>query len=186
MPSFTSQPAAAADDGDAEVTDITPGELTSFTFDLDEVEFTCRLRTDADAVLEWSEFASAALDNVDSESPEGVALIAKLLRLALPNGEYRRFRSHMRSHHTEPEVLMQVLQYINEKLEAAVSARTARPTRRPSPSSRGDSAQDARVRKVISLGSGDVAVMPLPATSDHQPKQTRKKPPARRKAASAG
>lgn len=181
---FTSQPAAEDEASEPQV--ITSPDLASFSFDLDDATFTCGLRTDADAVLEWSEFASAAMEDVDSESPEGVALISKLLRLAMPNGEYRRFRSHMRAHKTQPEVLMEVLQYINEQMEAAVSARTARPTRPSSPSSPGGSAPDGRVSKVISLGSGDVQVVNLPATRDHLPKQDgRKSGGGRRRAASA-
>lgn len=181
MRSFSSQAAPGAE----KPTVITAPELASFSFELDEVGFTCAMRTDADAVVEWSEFAAAALDDVDSESPEGVALVSKLLRLAMPNGEYRRFRSHMRREQTPPDVLMEVLQYINEQMEAAVSARTARPTGQPSPSSRGGAGQGGRVQKVISLGKGDVQVVPLPPTSDHLPKQDRPKGGQRKRAASA-
>jgi hypothetical protein len=169
MRSFTSQP----DPGQAEETpDITPDEFESFTFALDGVTFTCALRTDADALIEWSEFAAAVLDSdIDSESPEGVALTSKLLRLAMPNGEYRRFRSHLRQQHTKPDVLMQVLQCINEEMEQAVARRTRRPTGQPSPSSSGATAPGGRVSKVISLQAGDVTVVPMPEPQDHKPKQ---------------
>jgi hypothetical protein len=180
MREFSSQPAP---DEDEEPQDITPEELVSFSFKLDGVQFSCGLRTDADAVIEWSEFAAAALDSdIDSESPEGVALTSKLLKLAMPNGEYRRFRSHLRAHKTQPNTLIEVLQVINEEMEAAVAKRTARPTGRPSSSSAGDGGQDGRVARVISLQGGDVQVLPMDQVvvpdgvaqpQDHQPKAKR-------------
>lgn len=153
------------------VPDITDGDLELFTFKLDGTEFSCALRIDADSIIEWSEFAEAVIEgDVDSESPEGVALTAKLLRLAMPNGEYRRFRSHLRQHHTKPPVLIQVLQYINEEMGAAVARRTGRPTGRPSTSSGGGTAQGGRVARVISLQGGDVQTVPMPEPQDHKPK----------------
>jgi hypothetical protein len=153
------------------VADISDGDLELFTFKLDGTEFTCALRIDADALIEWSEFAEAVMGGeVDSESPEGIALTAKLLRLAMPNGEYRRFRSHLRQHRTKPDVLIKVLQYLNEEMGAAVARRTGRPTVKPSTSSGGGMDQGARVARVISLQGGDVQTVPMPEPQDHKPK----------------
>jgi hypothetical protein len=178
MHEFSSQAAPGADN---EPQDITPEELVSFSFKLDDAQFQCGLRTDADAVIEWSEFAAAALDSdIDSESPEGIALTSKLLKLAMPNGEYRRFRSHLRQHRTQPDTLIEVLQMINGEMEEAVSRRTARPTRQPSSSSTGDAEQEGRVARVISLQGGDVQILPMDQVvvpdgaalpQDHQPKR---------------
>lgn len=154
-----------------EVPDITDGDLELFTFKLDGAEFTCALRIDADSIIEWSEFAEAVIGgDIDSESPEGIALTSKLLRLAMINGEYRRFRSHLRAHHTLPPVLMQVLQYINEEMGAAVARRTGRPTVKPSTSSGGGTAQGGRVARVISLQQGDVQTVAMPEPQDRKPK----------------
>lgn len=146
-----------------------------FGFKLDKAEFHCALRTDADSLIEWSEFASAALDSdLDADSIEGVALTSKLLKLAMPNGEYRRFRAHLRVHKTQPDVLIRVLQYINEEMRGAVARRTERPTVQPSPSSGGEPAEGTRTAKLISLGKGDVQVVPegqVAVPQDHKNKK---------------
>jgi hypothetical protein len=188
MREFTSGDAA---EQPQDVPDITDGDLALFTFGMDGAEFTCALRIDADALIEWSEFAAAVMEgDLDSESPEGVGLTSKLLRLAMPNGEYRRFRSHLRAHHTKPDVLMQVLQYINEEMEAAVARRTNRPTGKPSTSSGGGTAQGGRVARVISLQAGDVTTVPMPEPQDHKPKAAKPKAAVRgagrRRTATAG
>lgn len=164
MHSFTSQPAGGPD-GEQEQPD--PEALASFSFELDGEPFACRLSADADDVLAYSEFAAAAVDDVDSDSPEGVALVSQALRLALGGPEYRRFRRHLKAHKTKPEVLMDIMGVIFGEMETAVSKRTGRPTGKPSPSSTGEAAQDERTARVISLGSGDVVTVPAP--QDHKP-----------------
>jgi len=174
MRSFTSRPAqdaAAQDAPEAEVVEL----FKVFDFELDGEVFHAGLKADADAVLEWSEFADAALSDIDAESPEGVALVSKLLRLALPGNEYGRFRRHLKANKTDPAVLMNILQVINEEMEQAVAQRTARPTVAPSLSSPGDAPRAERTARVISLQEGDVEVHPMPATRDHQPKRDGRK-----------
>jgi hypothetical protein len=181
MREFTSSAPADSEDEEAQEEPL----AWSFSFKLDDETFTCSLQTEdeSDAMLEWSEFASAALDGEDSESPAGAALLSKLLRLAMRGGEYQRFRRHLRLHHTHPSVLLDIIRVINEEMEAEVARRTAHPTKRPSPSSAGDTARGGRTSRVISLskGEGDVQVV----REVRAPQDRRQKQP-RRKAASGG
>lgn len=117
-------------------------EVTEFTFELDEETFTCELRSDADSVLEWSEMAAgAAEEEADMESAAGAAFMARFFRLVLGDGEYTRFRHHLRQHHTGAETLMEIMQAINEEMQTVVEDASDRPTE---PSSRSSAGQRAR------------------------------------------
>lgn len=123
-------------------------------FRLDGESFACEIRTDADAVLEWSEMAAAA-DDTEIESPAGMAFVSRFFRVMMPPDDYRRFRSHLRQHRTDGETLVTIMQAVNEEMDKAVRRETDRPTGRSSPSSPGGGGKDARTSKIISLHEGD-------------------------------
>lgn len=112
-----------------------PGKRDPFEFTLDaeldrdgnEIEgtgehFVCV--TEGVSLLELSELASAA--DVDMESPEGAAAIARIFRTALGPDEYKRFRDHM-AKHPDVEVTFEILGDL-------IGYYTGGPTKRPSPS----------------------------------------------------
>ena len=134
-----------------------PNPLAGVTFTLDGVTFSCAggLR-----MLDVSELAETAAAGLDSRDPAAVAAITQFLRLALGDAEYRRFRAHTREHGTPDEVILDIIAGLNEELGAGVEAATGRPTVPQPGSSPGLPDPDERVSKVVSLGTGDVRVMP--------------------------
>ena len=166
---FTSRQRA----GDAE-----PDREWSFT--LDGQRFTCVLRTDADAVLEWSEMAAAA-DDTELNTAAGAAFSARFFRLMMPPGEYASFRAHLRQHKTEPETLTEIMQSLNEAMEDAVARNTDRPTRQPSRSSAGHTERDERTLQIISLPDGEVEWADAPQSRQQRRSQSRRKGSQRRR-----
>ena len=91
------------------------GKPRPFEFELDGVSFTA---PGGVMLLDLSDFASFA--ELDIDSPQGAAAIAKLFRQALGE-DYGRFAAHCRAHFTEADTLMLILQDLVEHA-------TSRPT----------------------------------------------------------
>jgi hypothetical protein len=136
--------------------------LPEITFTLDGEKFTCVGHMTGDALLDWSEMADAAAQDLSATSPEGAAFIARFLRAAFGAEEYRRFRAHLRAHRTRPEVVLKVVSGIQEEMAGVVETATARPTAAPSPSSAGGAAPDERTARIMSLSTGEVKFVDPP------------------------
>lgn len=132
-------------------------ENTKLTFKLDGVEFTAQMRNDADSILEYSEMMGTASDDVDVNSPEGVAFVARYYKLILGPAEYRRFRAHLKSHKTKQAVLQEIMAGLHEELQQSVEAATDLPTRASSHSSAGATARAERRLEIISQAARDGA-----------------------------
>jgi hypothetical protein len=135
------------------------GKPRTWTFRLDGEQFACTLRQDADAVMEWSEIASTAVSaegDEQLESAAGLAFTARFFKLMMTAGEYTRFRAHLRTHRTEPDVLAEIMRDVNAAMEDAVGAASGRPTGPPSRSSAGRTATGGRTSQIISLHEGDI------------------------------
>lgn len=96
-------------------------------FELDGVEF---VGEGSVSVLDLSEFARLATQGVDSDSPEGVAILADIYHSLLGEQEYQRFRRHCRKHDTDADVLLEII-------GGMIAEAAERPTIRPSDSSDG-------------------------------------------------
>jgi hypothetical protein len=145
--------------------------IPEFTFTLDGQQFTATLGTDADALLEWSELAAVAEDGqVDMESAAGVAFTARFFKMMLPGQEYSRFRAHLRVHKTPADTLLEIMQAINEEMQAAVEDETGRPTQPPSRSSHGRGERDARTLQIMSLAASDGEVVMVPPAPPRPPR----------------
>ncbi|MER7131259.1 hypothetical protein [Streptosporangium saharense] len=108
--SYTSKSRAAATGGPA------------LEFDLDGVTFV----GEGDiSVMDLSEYARLATSGVDSESPEGVAILADVYLGLLGERTYQKFRAHCRKHGTDGETLVAILGDL-------ISQEADRPTSRPS------------------------------------------------------
>lgn len=161
-----------------------PLPLPAITFKLDGEEFRCRTDMDGDTLLEWSELALAAAEDMPADSPEASAVFARFLRASFGAQEYGRLRRHFRAHKTRPAVVMSIIADIQEEMATAVREATGRPTVPPSPSSPGDGDPDAQRARVVSLARGEVQFVdppPRKAPEDHKGKGG-----AARKRASAG
>jgi len=136
----------------------------TYTFKLDGEAFTATLRTDADAVLAWSEIAGTAMTAGDDDlsSAAGLAFMAQFFQLMLGPEEYRRFRAHLRKHRTDPDVLNEIMFAVNDHMEAAVEEDTSRPTQRSSSSSAGRALPAGRTARIISLAGGDLQPVTVP------------------------
>ncbi len=99
------------------------------TFTLCGVQFAASADVDAVAVLEYGEVAA---QGVEAEDVAGMAAILALLRSAVEESEWPRFRATVRKHRPSVEVLM-------ELATAVVQRETGRPTQRPADSSAGPS-----------------------------------------------
>ncbi|GAA2990830.1 hypothetical protein [Streptosporangium longisporum] len=100
------------------------------------------------SVMDMSEYARLATQGVDSESPEGVAILADVYKGLLGDRVYNRFRAHCRKHGTDGETLVTILQDL-------ITAAAGRPTSRPSDSSDGPQiAPDTQT--VVSFSRGTV------------------------------
>lgn len=135
-----------------EFTSTKAGKPAEVPFKVDGEKFRCVLRKDADAVLEWSELAAASGEE-DLKSAAGVAFTSRFFRLMMLPDEYARFRAHLKD--TDPEILVEIMQAINEEMEETLADDTSRPTQPSSSSSRGRGGQDERTLKIISLSAGD-------------------------------
>lgn len=162
-----------------------PLPLPAITFKLDGEEFRCRTDMDGDTLLEWSELALAAAEDMPADSPEASAVFARFLRASFGGQEYQRLRRHFRAHKTRPAVVMSIIADIQDEMAATVREATGRPTVPPSPSSPGGGDLDAQRARVVSLARGEVQFVdpppPRPVPADHKGKGGRP-----RRAASAG
>lgn len=121
-------------------------------FELDGVEFKCETSM---SLLDLSEFARLAVQGVDSESPEGLAILADIYS-SLLGSSYQRFRAHCRKHGTDGEQLMHIVMDL-------ASEASKRPTSRPSDSSDGPP-NDPDTQKVVSFKRGTVEEKPKEET----------------------
>ena len=101
------------------------GAKPPFEFEIDGVPFVC---TGGVSLLDMSELAKLA--EVDVESAEGAAAIAELFKGALGRVEYDRFRQHTRTHHTDPDTILEIMKDMVEHV-------TGGPTRRSNSSAVG-------------------------------------------------
>jgi hypothetical protein len=95
------------------------GAPTPFEFDLDGEHFT---GTGAVSLLDMSELAQLA--DVDASSAKGAAAIAEIFRGELGAEEYERFKKHTRSHHTDPDTLVEILHDMVEHVGQGNSKRS--------------------------------------------------------------
>ena len=175
MREFTS--AALQDDAAAAV------PMEPIEFKLDDETFTTLTEITGDAMLEWSELGLAAVENLDAESPEGAAYLARFLRAGLGLAEYQRFRLHVRARKTPPGTVLEIVAHIQEAMAAAVTEATGRPTVPSSPSSPGPEGQGGQRARVISLAQGTVQFADPPPRAAPQDRRrkgggTRKRPAA--------
>jgi hypothetical protein len=104
--------------------------LSGVTVPLDDQVFRCEGRL---SILELSELAAMALGRKTADAAEAAAIYQTFF-LAFGEDEYERFKEHARKRKTPDEVLLKILQYLNEKVQANIEAIAGRPTR-PSSSS---------------------------------------------------
>jgi hypothetical protein len=113
-------------------------------FDLDDVTWVCEGDI---SVLDLSEYARLATQGVDSDSPEGMAILADVYS-GLLGGSYQKFREHCRKNGTGSDVLVNI---IGDLITDAAD----RPTNRPSDSSDGPT-NDADTVTVVSFSRNSV------------------------------
>jgi hypothetical protein len=147
--------------------DVNP--LDGVTFTLDGTEFQCGGRL---SILDLSDLARKITD-AGEDTPEAqagmAATMSSSLVMALGEAEYARFRAHVRTHRTPDRVVIDIMQMINEAIQAAVEQVTARPTRPSSPSSTGAGDRAEQISRVVSAGFAEVHVIP-PPEGHQQPK----------------
>lgn len=123
------------------------------TFTLDDVEFTCTTELAGVALLDLAAAASEEIATV-----RGVAALQQFLRAALADeAEWRRFREHLISHRTSPQVLFEIMSEIMPKV-------IGHPTGRPSASADGPS-PTGPTSKVVSFSRGTVEEVPVSSDS---------------------
>lgn len=154
-----------------------PAPERTFQFALDDEPFTVTLRSDADSALEWSELSEVAVLEGDSdiESPEGGAFVARFFKATMDAAEYRRLRGHMRKHHTDQEVLVDIMDVIQSEMQSFYEAVADRPTEPSSRSQSGPTATGARTLEIASLPDGDVEFVGGPAPIAAAPSRTTRK-----------
>lgn len=113
-------------------------------FTLDGIDWVCEGEM---SVLDVSEYARLATQGVDTDSPEGVAILADVFS-GLLGSTYQQFRAHCRKHGTDGEVLVQIIGDL-------LAEQADRPTNRPSDSSDGPKS-DPATRTVVSFKRGTV------------------------------
>jgi hypothetical protein len=143
--------------------DAEPLETQDVPFKLDDAVFHATIRTDAASILAWSEMAASADPSTDLASQEGVAFINRYFNAVMDRVEYQRLRAHMRKHETHPDVLMEIMQFIEGVMLDAVEGNAERPTMPPSGSSGGRTEKEDRLSLLDSLSEdGEVVVVPRP------------------------
>ncbi len=131
--------------------------LEGVKFTLDGEEFRCEGQPD---LLDQSELALLASSATDIRRPEAQAAIAAFLQMAFGPREYARFRMHTKQAGTRAEVILAIMAGINEELEGFLVEATGRPTMPSSPSLPGGAERAGQLQKVISLGTGEVTLLP--------------------------
>lgn len=116
-------------------------------FKLDGVTFVCEGGV---STLDISEFAKVAKTGIDTEDPAAAAVFAEFFEAALGPKVYAQFRQHVRKHHTDEDVFVDIMHGIIEDF-------LGRPTQEPSHSQDGPSTTGP-TSKVVSLQRGSVFV----------------------------
>lgn len=166
-----------------------PVALPPIEFTLDGEKFAAMTEVTGSALLEWSELGLAAAEEVDIDSPEGVAYLARFLRASFTPEEYQRFRRHVRTHHTPPDVVTAIVSELQRAMAESVEAATDRPTVPPSPSSAGGADPERVPARVVSLSKGLVewrAPTEAERAMGEEAIQPKAKPRGKVKAASGG
>lgn len=144
--------------------DSDPIEVREVKFTLDKEEFTAQLSSDAASILGWSELASLATRaKGDMESAEGQAFTSRYFQMVLEDDEYLRFLAHLKKHHSHPDVLTGIMEYIQEVADEVVEGEAERPTMPSSTSSGGRTVKEDRMSLLSSLSEqGDVVIAQRP------------------------
>jgi hypothetical protein len=150
--------------------------LEGVAVQLDGVVFECKGRL---SIRKLSELAAKAIDGNTAEAAEAASIYLTLLRAFGPE-EYARMDAHMEEHDTPDETYLQILQYVNECVQANVERITARPTRPSSSSSAGLAGKEDLPVRSISLSKQTVTTGD-PGQAAKTPKP--RKPPTRRRTA---
>ena len=133
-----------------------PNPLEGIEFTLDGERFECKGELD---FLDKGELALLATSSLDINSPQAPAMMSQFLQLAFGPQEYLRFKWHVRRSKTPEDTQVEILTRISEAVGIWAEQETGRPTRPRSSSSRGPSAKDGQVARVISLAGGEVTVV---------------------------
>jgi hypothetical protein len=150
--------------------DVNP--LKGFKFKLDDEEFECKGRLSMLDVSDLARRVSNAPETPEEQeaNPEAMAAVvasmSESLLMAMGQAEYERLRRHVRINETTDEVQVEIMQLINDRVQAATEEEAGRPTVPSSPSSNGPEERDERIQKVISFQTGEVTIIPAP--KDHQ------------------
>jgi hypothetical protein len=130
--------------------------LEGMFFLLDNERFDCLGELD---LLDLSELAMLSASAVQTDSPQGVAMVAQFMQLCLGGAQYAKLRMHVHVYKTPQEELLRLLAALGEELHVFLEQETGRPTRRPARSSRGPSAREERTSLLMKLDTGDVTVI---------------------------
>lgn len=125
------------------------GAGVDIKFELDGVQFE---GDGAVSMLDMSEFARLATLGLDTNDAAAGSILADIYLSLLGNTEYQRFRTHVRKHRTDPEVLLAILGDLT-------GDKVGRPTSRSSDSSDGPPPGQATPR-VVSFSRGTVEQVP--------------------------
>jgi hypothetical protein len=137
--------------------------IKEVSFKIDGVEFHAEIKTDAGSILGWSDMAASTSPEADLESQDGVAFVARFFRQVMDDAEFRRMKAHMLKHKTDPDVLAEIMQYLEEEMTEAAASVAGRPTMPSSGSSDGRTAKDERQSLIGSLAEdGEVVIVPRP------------------------
>jgi len=145
--------------------------LDGITIPLDDEVFRCEGRL---SVLLLSKLAAKAIGDGTEDAAEAAA-IYYTLSLAFGSAEYKRFETHVTTRNTPDEVVLKILQYINEQVQAGIERQTARPTRPSRNSSTGRKPRGAATVRSISLAKANLSA------DDDEPPAAKTVPAAARK-----
>ncbi|MCK2219694.1 hypothetical protein MF672_038750 [Actinomadura sp. ATCC 31491] len=139
-------------------------ESTPATFELDGVQFVGEGEI---SLMDISEFARLAAAGFDTDSADGIAILADIYRAILGPQEYGRFRQHCREHGTDGEVLIEIL-------GGLLSEQGERPTERSSGSPDGPPTMPDTAR-VVSFSRATVTEVPVEevAKTETEPQERR-------------
>lgn len=143
--------------------------LEGVQFTLDGKVFTCHPQRDASSF----HLSILAQEARRGDASAEMAAMAESYLAILGQDEFDAFASHIEKHNTPDEVVGDILNWLHDEAERRVEEATARPTGEPSGSSRGPQEKAERTSRIISLGKGDVRVVPEP--QDHKPRTRRRK-----------
>jgi hypothetical protein len=128
-----------------------------FTFDIDGEMFR---PAGGLQLLELGELANVS--ELKADSAEGIKAINVFFQNLLGEAEYTRFRGYVAEHHTDPDVLLEILGDMFEGL-------VGHPTQRPSDSSDGPSSTGHTLRVISrSDGAPDGKIIEMPLTPERE------------------